>query len=379
MNEETPQGVAPEGQSTPMPPAAPAPPPPPPAGPPPTWQPRPVAPPRRGSGWKWGCGLAAGGCLLLVLLFVVLAVAAGSSATWSRGGSSRAPVALIRIEGVISSSSSSGSLFGGSAAGAEEIIRRIDNAARDASVKAILLRINSPGGSAAASQEVYAAVLRARKQKKVVVSMGDMAASGGYYIASAADQIYANPATATGSIGVIVEYANIQGLMDKIGVKHEAFKSGKLKDMLSPTKPVSPEARQVIQGVIMDIYNQFVSAVAEGRKGKLTRAQVLKLADGRIYSGQQAKDLKLIDELGGLQDALDAAGRLGGVSGRVTYREYTKPPSLLRQLLGSDTLGPRQAPVVKAAAPLQGGILYDGIAAQLVPGPWQLPARPEEP
>ena len=247
------------------------------------------------------------------------------------------------MEGVITSGDSSASPFTGTGAGSDEIIKLIDRAVADDSIKAIVLRVNSPGGSAAASQEIYDAVVRAKAEKKVVVSMADLAASGGYYISCPADAIYANPATATGSIGVITKYVNYQGLMGKLGVKTETIKSGKLKDMFSPTEPLSDEARAVMKSIIMDIYEQFVTAVAEGRKGKLTRAEVLKLADGRIYSGTQAKQLKLIDELGGMEEALHGAAKLAGIEGEPTYEEYG-PPGLLRELFGSDLSGRGQPP-----------------------------------
>ncbi len=396
MSAETPQGTSQEAQSgtpsnqqsetptgqppTPPPSQPPAPPgapppsqtPPPPPPPPPIYaRPRvpPPPPPRSSNAWLWGCGLAGGGCLLLVIVIVVLLIAAGS--VLNRGTSNaNAPIALIRVEGVITSGGSGTSPFGGASAGSDDIVKQLDRASEDDGIKAILLRVNSPGGSAAASQEIYDAVVRAKKTKKVVVSMGDLAASGGYYVSCPADVIYANPATATGSIGVITEYVNIQGLMGKLGVTGETFKSGKLKDMLSPTAPLTPEARKVIQAIVSDVYQQFVTAVADGRKGKLTRAQVLKLADGRVYSGPQAKKLKLIDELGGLHDAVQKAGKLVGIE-HPTYREYSTP-SLLRQLLSSTFSG--GAP--KSVASVQGGMLYDGIAAQLIPGPWQAVPAP---
>ncbi len=217
-------------------------------------------------------------------------------------------------------------------------------------MKAIVLRVNSPGGSAAASQEIFNAVVRAKKHKKVVVSMGDLAASGGYYISCPADVIYADPATATGSIGVITEYMNYQGLMGKIGVKTENIKSGKMKDMLSPTEPLSDEARAVMQGIVMDVYSQFVDAVALGRQGKLTRAEVLKLADGRIYSGTQAKQLKLIDELGGMEEAGRGAARLAGMPENTEYADYSSP-SLLKQLFGSEFSGSSTHAIANTSLP----------------------------
>lgn len=392
MSSETPQGQQPEQtpetpqeqqpEQVPAPPPQVPPPPPAAAGPPqppmgvPPGRPQRIPPrvaPRRRSGWLWGCGIAAGLCLL-VLLAVVMGILILSSSLRGNAGWSRGNVAVIRVEGTIQSGGSGGSLFGGSAAGSATIVGQLERASGDESVAAILLRVNSPGGSAAASQEIYDAVVRARQEKPVVVSMGDVAASGGYYVSSPANLIYADPATLTGSIGVITQYMNYQGLMAKLGLKSETMKSGKLKDMLSPTQPLSDDARTVMQGIISEVYKQFVDAVTDGRRGKLTREEVLKVADGRVYCGTQAKELKLIDELGGMHEALLAAGRLAGIKGTPTAREYVSP-SLLRELLGSESAGGRE----KMTVEVSGGLLYNDFAARLVPGPWQALPRPEEP
>jgi protease-4 len=181
--------------------------------------------------------------------------------------------------------------------------RKLVKAATDKNVKAILLRINSPGGTVGMSQEVTSALNELRaKGKPVVVSMGDVTASGGYYIASAADHIFANPGTLTGSIGVIMHLMNWQETEKKIGLQPAVVKSGTFKDIGSPDRPMTPEEKQLLQNIIMDSYDQFVTAVANGRH--LDKEQVKKLADGRIYSGRQAKDAHLVDELGGYEDAL---------------------------------------------------------------------------
>jgi len=311
--------------------------------------------------------------MLLVVILLLVAIAGVIGSTGSRQiGVGAGPIALIRIEGAIVAGQSSSSIFGGQAIGSEEIVGEIERAMEDDQVKAILLRVNSPGGSAAGSQEIYNAVTRAKKQGlKVVVSMADLAASGGYYVSANADRIYANPATVTGSIGVISMHENLSGLFGKLGVQTETIKSGKLKDMGSPMGPLSDEARQVIKGLVMQIYDQFVTAVAEGRKMK--PEAVRRLADGRIYSGQQAKQIGLVDELGGMQEALAGAGKLVGVKGRPGYKEY-RAPSLWRRLLAGGAAGAAPGPV----AVVRGGMLYDTYAAQLVPGPWRIQPRAEE-
>jgi protease-4 len=181
--------------------------------------------------------------------------------------------------------------------------KKLRKAIEDKNVKAILLRINSPGGTVGMSQEVYSAVNDVRaKGKPVVVSMGDVTASGGYYIAAAADKIYANPGTLTGSIGVIMHLMNWQETEKKIGIQPAVIKSGAFKDIGSSDRPMTPEERTLLQNIIMDSYDQFVTAVANGRH--MDKEAVKKLADGRVYSGRQAKAVNLVDELGGYDDAL---------------------------------------------------------------------------
>jgi len=180
-------------------------------------------------------------------------------------------------------------------------------------VKAVVLRVDSPGGVVGPSQEIYQEVKRLAAKKKVVVSMGSLAASGGYYIAAPATLIYANPGTITASIGVLIKFSNIEGLLDKVGIKSSTIKTGAFKDAGSPDRPLSPEDRAMFQAVIDSTHEQFVRAVAEGRK--LPVEEVRRIADGRVLSGEQAKAVKLVDKLGNLQDALDEAGRLAGISG----------------------------------------------------------------
>ncbi len=166
----------------------------------------------------------------------------------------------------------------------------------------------------AASQEIYRAVRELQKKKKVIVSMGSVAASGGYLIATAADRIVANPGTITGSISAVMHFADVQELMKKVGVRSSVIKSGKFKDIGSPVREMTAEEKQLIQGIVDDIYDQFVRTIAENRKIPLEI--IMSLADGRIFSGRQALQLKLVDELGGLQDAVLLAGRLAGIEGK---------------------------------------------------------------
>lgn len=233
-------------------------------------------------------------------------------------------VAVIRVEGPILDS--------------EQTIKELKAFAEDPLVRAIVVRIDSPGGGVAPSQEIYNAVRRVRKEnnKTVVASMGTVAASGGYYIAVATDRILANPGTLTGSIGVIMQMANFEELLEKIGVKNVVVKSGKFKDVGSPFRPMQEEDRQVLQSLMDQVHRQFIDAVADGRS--LDSAEVEPLADGRVFTGQQAKSLLLVDEIGDLQDAIRLAGELGGIQGEPRVIEPQKPFTF-RDLLVSQFLG----------------------------------------
>ncbi len=246
-------------------------------------------------------------------------------------------VAIIRVEGVIMTGRPQPGLASGGAY-SEQIVEYIRRAKDDRAVKAIVLRINSPGGSVVASDEIHAELLTV--DKPIVVSMGELAASGGYYVAAPAEAIYANPHTLTGSIGVIAQLANVEGLMDKLGLKVIVIKSGPLKDEGSPFREMTEEERAIWQAIIDEAYQGFVDIVASGRN--LPVDEVKKLADGRVYTGQQALALGLVDELGNLQDAIDKAAELGGIQGQPRLIEYRRPPSLLESLLG--TMTQRQYP-----------------------------------
>ncbi|MBL0226681.1 MAG: signal peptide peptidase SppA [Geobacteraceae bacterium] len=194
-----------------------------------------------------------------------------------------------------------------------ETVRQLRHFLKKDDIKAVVLRVDSPGGVVAPSQEIYDEVRKFAAKKKIVVSMGSLAASGGYYISAPATLIYANPGTITASIGVIIKLSNIEALMDKIGIKSTVVKTGKFKDSGSPVRELTEEDRAMFQSVIDSTHNQFVKAVASGRK--LSEDEVRRIADGRVLSGEQALALKLVDRLGTLQDAIEEAGRLAGIKG----------------------------------------------------------------
>jgi protease-4 len=233
-------------------------------------------------------------------------------------------VAVVRVEGVILD--------------AQQTVGELKRFGESPSVKAIVLRIDSPGGGVVPSQEIYDAVkrIRAKHNKTVVASMGTVAASGGYYIASATDRIMANPGTLTGSIGVIMELANVEGLLKKIGVESVVVKSGEHKDIGSPFRQMGEDDRRILQTVMDDVHAQFIEAVAEGRSLKV--AEVRPLADGRIFTGRQAKSEKLVDELGDLDDAIKLAAELAGIEGEPRVIEPRKRFSI-RELLESRVFG----------------------------------------
>jgi len=238
-------------------------------------------------------------CILVAVFFLFLIVLSALFTFFQQKVSFGDKVALVRVEGPIIE--------------AKSIIDELDGYKKDNSIKAIVLRVNSPGGGVVPSQEIYDEVKRLAAKKKVVVSMGSLAASGGYYISAPATKIVANPGTLTGSIGVIMEVPNVKVLMDKIGVKIEVIKSGKHKDIASPFRGIGKEDRAILQGVMDDVHEQFISAVSEGRKMSIDK--VREIADGRIFSGSQAIKAGLVDELGDLDDAIKTAARIAGIKG----------------------------------------------------------------
>ncbi len=234
-----------------------------------------------------------------VLYFVFYKAGAQSGGKSAQTFSLSDKIGVVPVEGVISDS--------------QEIAENIDDFAQDSSIVAVVLRIDSPGGGVAASQEIYDAVMELKKKKKVVVSMGSVAASGGLLIACAADKIVANPGTITGSISAIMQFANVEELFKKIGVKSSVVKSGQYKDIGSPLREMTPEERILLQELVDDIYNQFVDVIVANRK--LTRDQVVALADGRVFTGRKAKELGLVDQLGNLSEAAKLASKLAGKDG----------------------------------------------------------------
>ena len=254
--------------------------------------------------------------LLLVGLFVFFLVLALSVVGLTGGGRSNQfalgdKVGVVEVLGVIASSAAT--------------IEQLHDYRDDASIKSVVLRVDSPGGGVGPSQEIHDEVQLLTAIKPVVVSMGSAAASGGYYIAAPADLIVANPGTITGSIGVIMEFTNVQELLEKIGLRSQVVKSGQHKDIGSPVRPMSDEDRAILQAMIDDVHSQFIEAVSAGRE--LSPEKVRELADGRIFTGRQARDLGLVDELGGLQVAIGKAAELGGIEGKphVVYPPEEKP------------------------------------------------------
>ncbi len=228
-------------------------------------------------------------------------------------------IAVIEIRGLITQS--------------QGIIDELHQYKDDEGVKAIILRIDSPGGGVGPSQEIYREVskIKSENRKKVVASMGSVAASGGYYIASASDLIVANPGTITGSIGVLMEFTNIEELFRKIGIKGVVLKSGEHKDIGSPFREMTPEEKKLIQSVIDNVHQQFIQAVADGRK--MDRSKVAQVADGRILTGEQAKQLGLVDQLGNLHDAIDTAAKMVGIEGKPQVLYPKRKFSLLELLI----------------------------------------------
>ena len=240
-----------------------------------------------------------------------------------------AKVAIVEVDGIIG-------VGPDRSADADSIVRTLGEYRDNPSVAAVVLRVNSPGGVVGPTQEIFSAVLRVRAAgKPVVASLGAVAASGGYYVAVAATRILASPGTLTGSIGVIMQLANVESLLKKVGVDYVVVKAGAYKDIGSFARPMRPEERQVLQALLDDVYGQFVTAVAEHRG--LDRKTVLGFADGRIYSGQQARALKMVDDLGGLEEAIEAAGKLAGIAGKPKVI-YPRRRFSLRDLL-SNQLG----------------------------------------
>ncbi|NJK41152.1 MAG: signal peptide peptidase SppA [Acaryochloridaceae cyanobacterium SU_2_1] len=270
--------------------------------------------------------------LTLITLCLVAALGnllGGPPSSWEDADGANATmgdanVALLNIYGTISDAEATGLFSSAEGANANQLIKSIQDAREDQQIKAILLRINSPGGTAAASEAVYEELMRTRKETdiKIIASLGDVAASGGYYIASAAHHIVANPATVTGSIGVILRSQNVSGLLNKVGVQTSTFQSGPYKDILSPFRESKPKEREILQGIVDDSYDQFLKAIVAGRS--ITLSQLKPLAEGQIFTGAQAKAVNLVDSLGNYTDALQKTAEIAKIKGKPQVRDFGK-------------------------------------------------------
>ncbi len=272
----------------------------------------------------WVLGIIFGGMFLCAILFVVVvavaAVKGDGNDEFDTSGSDK--VGIVEINGAISDS--------------KQVLKDLKRFSDASRIKAIVLRIDSPGGSVGPSQEIYDAVLKLKEKKKVVVSMGAIAASGGYYIAAAADKIYANPGTLTGSIGVVMELPNVQGLLKWAGVEMNTLTAGKMKSGGSPFRPMTEDERAYFLGVLSDTHAQFIEAVAKGRNMKAE--DIKPYADGRVFTGRQAKEFKLVDELGSIEAAVTEAGKLAGISGEPKVEYPKREKKFWKEMLGESDM-----------------------------------------
>jgi protease-4 len=267
----------------------------------------------------WVLGIVFGG-LFLSLFGFLLVLYLAVKGEGQGGGLSGAHVGVVEITGAIGDS--------------KRTLKELQEFRDNETVKAIVVRVDSPGGAVAPSQEIYDAIRRINLKKKVVVSMGSMAASGGFYIACAGEKVFANPGTLTGSIGVIMQIPDVTGVMKWAGVQMNTITAGKRKDSGSPFRPMSDEEHQYLESVLQDVHAQFIQAVADGRK--LSLEEVRPYADGRIFSGRQAKEWKLVDELGGIEDAVLAAGKLGGIEGEPKTEYPKRERKFLKELFAGE-------------------------------------------
>lgn len=237
---------------------------------------------------------------LIVTVFFLLVYVLGSSTEDGRSFTLDNKIGVVKVEGFIGDT--------------RDVVDQLNQFGKDDAVKAVVLRIDSPGGGVASSQEIYAAVTDLKKKKKVITSMGSLAASGGYMVACATDKIVANPGTMTGSISAVMHFANAQELLKKLGLKASAVKSGKFKDIGSPVREMTAEERALMQELVDDIYDQFLDMVARDRN--IPKENLRKIADGRIFTGRQAQKLGLVDYLGDMGYAVTLAGEMSGIKGR---------------------------------------------------------------
>lgn len=254
---------------------------------------------------------------MMVLFLVIVGIlsikaASGPQDRLSQSGSSK--IGVIEINGMIAGSSSV-SILGNEMASANEIMSAIRKARERSDIKAVVLRINSPGGTAAASQEIGIELDKLRETgKPIVTSMGDTCASGGYWVACGSDYIIANGTTLTGSIGVIMELTNLEELYEKIGISSRVIKSGEFKDIGSPSRDLTQEEHNILQAIIDDSYQQFLDQVRKGRKDKINDQELIDVADGRIFTGRQALEIGLVDSIGNYYDAIKKAEEMAGLA-----------------------------------------------------------------
>lgn len=237
-------------------------------------------------------------------------------------GSNR--IGIITVEGILIDS--------------KDIIHQIKEFEEEDKVRAVVIRVESPGGSVVASEEIYSAIKSLREKKKVVAYLGKIAASGGYLVACAAEKIVANPGTITGSISALMHFVNVESLMQKIGLRSTVIKSGKFKDMGSPVRELTTEERTILQGLVDDIYEHLLDVISKERK--LKKEELQKIADGRIFTGRQAKTLGLVDELGDQGLAVKLAASMAGLKGEPKVVYPTKRRPSLRELLVSSLVSP---------------------------------------
>jgi len=270
-----------------------------------------------------------GGATLQIFFIVLVVSLCSAAAAWvivyafrDEDAQTSKRVAVVKIEGMISRS--------------EPIIKEIIKHRDDDKIKAVVLRINSPGGPISPTQEIYREVLKLKEKKPVVTSFGTLGASGGYYVACASDRILANEGTITGSISVIMQFANVRKLLDRVGVESTVIKRGRMKDMGSPLRDLTEEEKETLQEVVDSVYNQFIDVVAKARKQK--KEALIELAQGQIYSGEQALRLGLIDGIGNLYDAIDEAAKLAHIEGKPKIIwPAEKRKTVLDLLVGGET------------------------------------------
>jgi protease IV len=274
------------------------------------------------SKWFWGIfiSIAVAGMLFLGICFLFFAQAVKNRGIEYTSYGSGDKIAIVEINDVIMSS--------------ERHVEQIKKFREDKSIKAIIIRINSPGGGVAASQEIYEEVRRTRDSGKlVVVSMGSIAASGGYYIACGSNLIVANPGTLTGSIGVIAQFISIKDLADKLGIKETTIKSGELKDSGDPFREMNDKDKEYFQDVVDNSFSQFIEMVA--RERKLNIDSLRQYANGRVFTGLQAQKIGLIDSLGTFEDAIRITSKMAGIEGEPRIIREKKKFSFFEEILGT--------------------------------------------